>query len=273
MLFDIRDNSRVEFKGVHFHNGYKEGPVQGGCVRVDNSTLAVRRSSFSHCTLRQTEYGQSHYGALGGALFASKSTVRLDKVEFSSNGVHMSNGGEAIQYHYARSDINGGAAFFRGCNVSVEDTAFEENVVSGSGGALFVEECQTLIRNSTFVLNAAKISGGALTQVGGVVAIERSSFTCNFAVDASGAGGGAFFIEQNAVVRVHGSTRFLNNYAASRGGAVALVCVLRMRPDASVCALHRHRRCPKPHHQPSSSTTIPLLPRTSRSSTVRVTLR
>jgi predicted outer membrane repeat protein len=107
--------------------------------------------------------------------------------------------------------------------LAVDSSTFSANTCTDSGGAIQASQppgTNASVASTLFRENSA-LHGGALALLGGGGELRECIFASNDA-DASAGAGGAVLLEEATQVRVSGSSFDAN--AASRGGAVAVIC-------------------------------------------------
>ena len=124
------------------------------------------------------------------------------------------------------ADDGGGAIFNNGGDLIINNSTFDDNTATGtagSGGAIFSVDGRVLVQeNSRFSSNLSSRAGGAVELVDGEFFDTGSTYIANdtgVSRSASPGNGGAFHIT-GAGTSVFNGTRFIQNLAASEGGAV-----------------------------------------------------
>lgn len=136
----------------------------------------------------------------GGAVYASSSSLTLNRVRFVNNHAD-----------------NGGAVYLTFGALTIQESEFLENHASFMGGAINVDSARVSVRNTQFIGNTSDSGGGAMSSESVTLVIEDSLFLQNI---SKGTRGGALHLEHvNAtVVR----NQFYQNQAEWVGGAISV---------------------------------------------------
>ena len=156
---------------------------------------------------------------------------------FNINGVGYNVTLKNIIFKNAKySSAYGGAIYFKGSNLTVENCTFEsnKNYAAKGGGAIYVDYYDKVlinIANSTFSKNYADTSGGALyfdnpLSLQGQYDINITN--CDFNENKAKTNGGAIFAYRSMNVFID-SSRFVANEATNEGGVMRYSSDLTIR--------------------------------------------
>lgn len=177
-------------------------------ARMEAATGGIRLFSVADASLSVSTMHLSNGNAtFGGAIAASRSTIRLNQMFFTDNNASFSGG--AI---YA---AEGSTVFLR------ESTELTGNNAGLHGGALCIDSASSLFLfgTATFVGNKA-FEGGALSVEGVSSALwDAETFFVSNSADGNG---GALRIHQSSTVSWLAGASFLHNTAAAGGGAISV---------------------------------------------------
>ncbi len=217
---------------VKLSGGYK-AEKDGSFEKSDEVTTFKRSTSYlrfiavsslSSLTLEGISFkgGGLSGSAKGGALNLASSNVIIKKCEFSKN--LLSAGSYSTSY--------GGAIFASKCTLTILDSTFDSNNISGGwnaqfGGAIFTEKTDIYIEGCTFDKNYVTASqeggfGGALCINGYTATIKNSTFTGNYSQVTSKKGycsGGALAIRSVTKLEMS-DCKLLNNYVRALQGTI-----------------------------------------------------
>lgn len=136
----------------------------------------------------------------GGAVYASNSSLTLNRVRFVNNHAD-----------------NGGAVYLTFGALTVQSSEFLENHASFMGGAINVDSAKVFVRSTQFIGNTSDSGGGAMSSESVTLMVEDSLFLQNI---SKGTRGGALHLEHVNVTVVR--SQFYQNQAEWIGGAIAI---------------------------------------------------
>lgn len=175
----------------------------GHGLRVQSSSLQMKQSNFSNLTADGNGLGCSRY-AHGAAIWSNNSDINVIKCFFMNNTASCNCSLAGIT-----SCSRGGAMYIQTSSLEVRKSYLIGNTATLEGGALYVaHESNVSIINSTFYLNSA---------TGSMLGHRRT------AVGSGNGSGGAVSVGGTMSRITIAQSRFANNTAESRGGALCVV--------------------------------------------------
>lgn len=186
----FNEGSNAVLQGCHFVGNRSSG--EGGAIfNVASSP------TFNGCVFR-SNLARTFGGAVSNNSDCSPVFLDCQFIENSTDLTIGSTGGAVSGYYggftlMTRCEMVrntsgfGGATYYRGSSLSIDDCKFEENSAVLGGGALYVRQDTYFVTGSTFAGNVSGESGGAITARDALLAIEQASLTNNV---ASVSGGG-----------------------------------------------------------------------------------
>jgi predicted outer membrane repeat protein len=177
----------------------------GGLGRILLVESVTDSTFIQNLTFRNAlALGKNSYEQSGGAVFISRSSVRIDNCVFTDN----------------TAEAHGGAIRVSASSPTIEGCTFRGNEApNGGGGAIEASfGSSPMIVGCLFETNAAQWGGAVSVRVGGTVTVQNSKLVGNLALGSLGYGG-AIFADKNSVVGVINTVMSSNQ--ARFGGAVA----------------------------------------------------
>ena len=191
-------------------------PGNGGALHVTAGDLVVVTDSII----------SNNFAALeGGGLWNQAGTTLIVTDTTFENNIANGNGSFFNDIPAPGTAGRGGAIFNNGGSLVVNGSSFNDNSAigaGGSGGAIFSVDGRVLVHFSEFSGNESLIAGGAVALLDGDFFDTGSTYTANRIGEIEPAvpgDGGAFNISGTGIAAFNG-TRFVNNGASNRGGAV-----------------------------------------------------
>lgn len=188
----------------------------GGGLYVESKSLFLTGVTFSE-----------NHAVLGGGLTFKGEKLKLENVSFNNNSGRL--GGGALSFAgismiaedmVAKDNFadggKGGAIYYRGQTLEMEQCSAERNAAAGAGGAIDFEGDSAKFTCCTFTSNVTSDAGGAFRFLGKHLLIDNTLFSKN---DVQRKSGGAFCFEGNSCLVF--DTRFKNNKASLNGGAIS----------------------------------------------------
>ena len=174
----------------------------GGALNLSGTTVTITGASDARAEFASNESQN------GGAIYASKSNLTIEDVNFSQNAATNIVGKGSF-------DKNGGALTMTRGALSIASATFSENTAAKSGGAIFVSQTDSLrIESTLFNLNSADVNAGAIYSQDNDLALDSVQFSYN-----STQGYGGALLAAKGTLTATGS-QFVNNTTTSRGGAI-----------------------------------------------------
>ena len=187
--------------------------ILGASVFEDNYGATQRGGAIygSTVTISDAATFRGNSSSTGGAIYSSTATVISGDAEFHGNGKNP----EAVIY----ADDGGAIRSLGTVDISGE-VVFDDNYAIFSGGAIYATSDVGITGGGSFSSNISGQSGGAI--------FTGSSFTSSpsaeisFSTNRANIGSGGAIYATDALT-ITGKHHFVGNYAASRGGAVAVL--------------------------------------------------
>ncbi|MDX2473083.1 MAG: hypothetical protein QNL91_05195 [Candidatus Krumholzibacteria bacterium] len=177
----------------------------GGLGRILLIESIADSTIIENLTFRNSlALGRNSYEQSGGAIFISRSIVRISNCVFTDNV----------------AEAHGGAIRVSASSPTIEGCTFRGNEApNGGGGAIEASfGSSPTIFDCLFEINAAQWGGAVSVRVGGTAMVQNSMLVGNLAVGGLGYGG-AIFADKNSVVGVVDVV--MSGNQARFGGAVA----------------------------------------------------
>ncbi len=243
----IKDNKALNGGGV-FSTGYLE-LIKSQILENHAVTLGDKENGFgggifvkNGTVIKDCEFKNNFANRDGGGIYAKdKSDVKIERVNFISNGSDAKGGGVFLggksfinDSVFSKNSANdgGAAAFFKKSTASLINVRFFENKALGEdlggGGAIFNFQGELSIDRSKFEGNYALGEGGGALENTGDLNISNSIFsknsskehdTSNLPSNTSFGFGGAVLLISGSKVNIE-NVLFQNNIAANNGGAI-----------------------------------------------------
>lgn len=224
MAFDtpsINEFSNVTFTGNKATGTYEDPHSGAGALYIENSTTTVKDSTFN----------ENSTGETGGAIYNKASALTVDNTTFDGNSAYLGgsiyNGGDSVTqisnstFQNNEASHGGVIAHYHASKaLTIDNSTFEANKVTGYGGVIYNANSDLVIKDSTFEGNAATgknsiggviYSGGSSADQIATMQISNSKFNDNKAD-----WGGAVYMNNWADITVS-DTQFTNNSAKSVG--------------------------------------------------------
>ena len=166
------DNSTISLFSCVFTNNTVVLTGDGGAVYIDNSSIEISCSTFD------SNFATDD----GGAVYVfNNSSITIQNSLFIANSV-------------IGNDGSGGALYAIDSTVSIDNGTFTENAVFGDygeaqGAAIFVFASTLTMFDSVFILNIVTGDGGAVYAYNSTINITSSEFTSNVVYGDTGVGG------------------------------------------------------------------------------------
>lgn len=176
------------------------------CKNSDHPTVMVHGGKF---TIKDSTFDGNESGnGNGGAIYADhannhKCIVSIINSNFTKN----------------KSNYQGGAIAFNGCQVTLSNNTFTDNEAHDHGGAVtFLDQVEGTLSNNTFKSNTSKNKGGAISEYNSSLTLSSNTLTSNKA-----SCGGALYVNASTLHITSGT--FTSNTATSTnwlkgGGAI-----------------------------------------------------
>ena len=220
-------DARFEGNEADF-GGREPGEVLGAVMYLDDATATLTDVAF----IRNEAYGYSTgntMSAFGGALYATGSVVRLERVDFEDNDVSVGSDG------YSERAGGGAAAFVNGSSLTLLDVRFAANSVhcgatltpcSSEGGGLYLADSTAVLERVELSENSIQgessttstAHGGALYASGSTLSLDQVSATDNSCAGRAISAGGALAFVSNTTATLT-NVVLAANTASSRLGA------------------------------------------------------
>ena len=192
-IMDIRSDANVILRDLTLQNA--NYAYNGGALNINDSSL----------TLESVTFKDNSGGSLGGAIYASgSSVVDIDSCLFVNNS---GDSGSAI------------ADFSSSPGVTIRNTVFRENTASGRGTVyLSGRTSDSLLEDVTFDKNLSARSAGGILFLGRKLVIDGLVATGN---ESTGGNGGALFVSGTAHAKqVKIVNAIFDGNKAADGGAI-----------------------------------------------------
>ena len=166
------DNSTISLFSCVFTNNTVVLTGDGGAVYIDNSSIEISCSTFD------SNFATDD----GGAVYVfNNSSITIQNSLFIANSA-------------IGNDGSGGALYAIDSTVSIDNGTFTENAVFGDygeaqGAAIFVFASTLTMFDSVFILNIVTGDGGAVYAYNSTINITSSEFTSNVVYGDTGVGG------------------------------------------------------------------------------------
>ena len=213
------DGVAVSLTAVEFYQNRAE--MTGGAIYVVNGSLVSVDSTYDeNKAMPMTNW---HGKSRGGAMYVSQ-----------CNRAGLSVLRSTFTRNVADGDANtqGGALFAHGCQVSLSESFFGNNIAYGRGGAMYLDSAPrtSTIEHVTFENNEAFFSGGAATIITSAVAVtgigcNNNSVTFSSALEGEITSpqevegiGGCLQLKEGASVDLRSSVVMHND--ATQGGGI-----------------------------------------------------
>ena len=237
---------------VDYHFIDNTAERSGGAIFVD---VGSDNDIIENCTFTGNHLTNMTEGHNGGAIDCRGENLTIDYVDFTNNGaytggaIYMSSDSKNIHVfdsnftaNYAVGD--GGALGLKAEALNINNTIFKSNTAGRDGGAVYAggNGTNNTIRYSVFEDNSAGSHGGAIDWLASAADFDYLNFTrnsaqygggiylngvstnsslnhINFVENRATKNGGA--IDCNATMMGLANSRFISNYAAEYGAALA----------------------------------------------------
>jgi len=175
--------------------------IDGNGFTIDaNNSARIFNIAGATVTLQNIKFINGQINGFGAAIYCKDSNLTIINCTFLDNSAYGPNS-------------TGGAVYFNGGKLTVDNSKFDKNTADIDGGALYFKGEDGVISRSNFTSNNASYNGAVyMNCIGGTV--DNCLFTDNMATDSAGAIG--WVKKEKGTIS---NSKFINNNAPY-GGAV-----------------------------------------------------
>ena len=175
--------------------------IDGNGFTIDaNNSARIFNIAGATVTLQNIKFINGQINGFGAAIYCKDSNLTIINCTFLDNSAYGPNS-------------TGGAVYFNGGKLTVDNSKFDKNTAGIDGGALYFKGEDGVISRSNFTSNKAYYNGAVyMNGIGGTV--DNCLFADNMATDSAGAIG--WVKKEKGTIS---NSKFINN-TAPYGGAV-----------------------------------------------------